>query len=626
MPPADDAVADASTTDTAAEPAAYTFPFDVPADLGAASEEDLRALHQQVREHSSSLFGTSPAAPSADTLAGLQACRDLAVAVAGEMKGRRDRAEEAAALAADIDGTDLPDSDGTDGDGDSDTDGDDGDGADTEPAPTEPTAVTAASRRPRVRDVARHSRAPQLPADAQRQVYASMTAAADVPGFSSGQRLTNFADVANAISGRLDQYPAMTAQRAGARGRYKKEQRPVTVYDPDAPSRQFQLRQYARHSVVQMRREFPKELRVRDGDQNGLAVAEYAAGERRLPGGNLRKSAELAVKNGRSLTAAAGWCAPSETIYDLLELETLDGLLDLPELQTTRGGWQIPDFGGPDFATIYGLLGSSGDTHLTEAEVIADTPKVCTEITCPDFTDVRLGVDYYCLTGGLLQRRGYPEVVARFSRAAVIALAHKINQGLIAALAASSGAVNVIPSDPSGDDAPSALLSAVELAVVDAKYRNRMSMNGTMEVVLPWWVLVPIRAAMARRRGVAMLAVSDAEILSWFTQRGAVPRFVYDWQDSFSGLATGPGGATPLTALPATALFMVYPAGTWVKAVQDVVALDTIYDSTLLETNQYTAVFAEDGWAPLQMGPISRIYRVNVDPSGVTGCCDLVGS
>jgi hypothetical protein len=54
--------------------------------------------------------------------------------------------------------------------------------------------------------------------------------------------------------------------------------------------------------------------------------------------------------------------------------------------------------------------------------------------------------------------------------------------------------------------------------------------------------------------------------------------------------------------------------------------LDTIYDSTLLSTNQYTAVFIEDGWAAMQMSPISRLYRVNVDPGGVTGCCDSVGS
>jgi hypothetical protein len=67
--------------------------------------------------------------------------------------------------------------------------------------------------------------------------------------------------------------------------------------------------------------------------------------------------------------------------------------------------------------------------------------------------------------------------------------------------------------------------------------------------------------------------------------------------------------------------FLAYPAGTWVKAVQDVVNLDTIYDSTKLATNEYTALFAEDGWAMLQMGPTTRLYTAIADPSGVTGCC-----
>jgi hypothetical protein len=54
--------------------------------------------------------------------------------------------------------------------------------------------------------------------------------------------------------------------------------------------------------------------------------------------------------------------------------------------------------------------------------------------------------------------------------------------------------------------------------------------------------------------------------------------------------------------------------------VQPVVNLDTIYDSTLLATNEYTALFAEDGWAVLQTCPDARQYTVEVDVSGCVGC------
>ena len=116
--------------------------------------------------------------------------------------------------------------------------------------------------------------------------------------------------------------------------------------------------------------------------------------------------------------------------------------------------------------------------------------------------------------------------------------------------------------------------------------------------------------------------VSDAEILGWFTTRRAVPRFVYDWQDAFSGLAGGPGGSSPITVFPDEVQFLVYPAGTWVKPVRDVINLDTVYDNALLTSNQYTALFAEDGFNVIKMCVESRLYQVDVDVAGLVGCCD----
>ena len=54
----------------------------------------------------------------------------------------------------------------------------------------------------------------------------------------------------------------------------------------------------------------------------------------------------------------------------------------------------------------------------------------------------------------------------------------------------------------------------------------------------------------------------------------------------------------------------MYPAGTWVRAVSDVITLNSVYDSTKLATNQVTHLFTETGWAMLQMCPLSPIYTV----------------
>lgn len=570
------------------------FPFAVPADLSAATNEELTSLLTSIREHAQTLASGSA---TAETVEALTSCRDLANQTREVLSTRQAQAD----LAASITGlTEQPEPT-----------------PEPEPIP-EPEPVVASGRRnPTVRDVAarRAGQEPDL-GDVPSNTAFTMTAAADFPGFfGTGQSIGTFEEAARALSQQLDRYPQVRS--AG-----RQITANTTIIDGGEGSSRgrvvgHELRTYSRHGGVQFRRNSSPELTVTDKTVDPYKVARFAGSEKRLSGGSLLSSFRSQVKAGTPITAAAGWCAPSEPIYELHGLSTLEGLLDLPELPTDRGGWQIPANGGPNFATVWSGIGNSGTTHLTEAQVEAESPsKYCWDIPCPSFTDVRLGVDYLCLTGGLLQQRGYPEVVQWFSEQAMNALPHKINQGVIAAIVTASGAATVVPADPSGDDAIAALLSAAELAIMDARYRNRMGVASTLEVVLPLWVLAQMRAAGSRRSNVDYAGLSDAQIVDWFAIRGAVPRFVYDWQDSFSGLATGPGGALALTALPTTVNFLIYPAGTWVKAVQSVINLDTVYDSTKLLTNEYTALFVEDGWAALQMLPLSRLYTAPVDPSG----------
>jgi len=54
-----------------------------------------------------------------------------------------------------------------------------------------------------------------------------------------------------------------------------------------------------------------------------------------------------------------------------------------------------------------------------------------------------------------------------------------------------------------------------------------------------------------------------------------------------------------------------------------VIRLDTLYDSTKLKTNQYTALFSEEGILVAKRGHDSRKYTVPLDPYGRTGAADL---
>jgi hypothetical protein len=430
--------------------------------------------------------------------------------------------------------------------------------------------------------------------------YGALVAAADVPGFATSQELS-MRQVAEAFINRTRGYRGL--------GNVKTE---------------------LTHGVATLVRDYPAEFSVQ-GTEADEDVFNNVIKESRLPGGSLLKSAELrrdeiAKRNPLrdSLVAAAGWCAPSETLYEVCFQGTTDGLIDVPEVQARRGGIRYNQ--GITFATIYGD-GSANFFNLTEAEVASGTTKTCIEITCPTFVDVRLGVTGICLTGNILTARAYPEAVETFTRAALTALAHKINFEVIADIVAGSDAVALTAVAPWVDDASvvSQVLSAVDMAVTDIKYRMRLEQSATLEVVMPFWILTQMRADWVRRNGPNDLTLANAEIMAAFAARGARVQFVYDWQDAFSGVATGPGAAAAVTAFPTSLVFLVYPAGTWVKAVQNVITINSMYDSTKLATNQYTHLFTEDGWAMAKMCGISRVYTVGICPSGATGAQREVG-
>lgn len=569
----------------------FTLPFEVPADLSALSAEEFAAFAEQARTAARAAL-----ADAATPAEGLVAYRDLMGSITGEETRRTELAAAADAARAEL-AAGLADPEPT---------------PDPEPEP-EPTPTPApVPGNPAPNPAPTPSPAPTSapsggtidPApEPEHAAVGVLVASADAPG-ARGE-LDNFATVGRLLDTQFGRYGRAAK---GAKG-------------PEAMrisgGNHFRLRggrSVQRHSIAAIERRYPTEFRVTDAS-DVRAMLEAVRSEARLPGGSLAASYLSQIQAGRSLTAAAGWCAPSEILYDLCSLSSLDGMLDIPTVQASRGGFQIPEDGGPAFSVIYDSIGDDGDVILTEYEVENGAEKVCVEVPCPDFVDVRLDVAYLCLTGNLLQQRGYPEAVTQFSQEAITALAHKVNASMIARLVAGSTAPTTINEPASSDDAASNLLSAVELAIMDMRYRNRMPLNTTVEVVLPAWVLGPIRASMARRRGVAEMAVSDAEIAGWFALRGARTQFVYDWQDAFTGGAFG--GSSPATAFPTSVNFLVYPAGTWVKAEQDVISLDTIYDNAMLTHNQFTALFVEDGLAALKMCHESRVYTTDVQPLGV---------
>lgn len=460
--------------------------------------------------------------------------------------------------------------------------------ADVEPAAkldTEPEAVTAAAPRGPIKlsGIRRHVHTPAPAITEETSVEdtapkARMTVA-DVPGFAADSD-ASFEDLAVALDRRLQGFNSGAYAAAARAGRAMSE----------------------RHGLAVVRKSFDERATVNSPESADAAMA-FAVNEKNLPGG--------------SLVAAGGWCAPSETVYDLLEGESRDGLISLPEINVTRGGIKFTK--GPKFADLY----AAPSFNFTEEEAKAGKylpdaanqgankvgAKPVYNVPCTDFEEVRLSAAGIHIQANLLQQRGYPELVARTIRGALVAHEHKMSERIIASMERQSTAVSM-DSGQIGAAAP--ILTAIELQVEHYRYAQRLSRSTTLEAVFPYWVHGAIRTDLSRREGVDLIDINDARIDAWFRSRGVNPQFVYDWQALT-------GDASAFKAWGGSLKFLLYSAGTFVKGGQDVITLDTVYDSVLLGQNDYTALFTEEGYLVAKRGHDARVVTVPLNPNGGTG-------
>lgn len=403
-------------------------------------------------------------------------------------------------------------------------------------AAAEAEAVVASGRKRVVAKAAAGAPAPVVPAARALPV---ITASADVPGFATGSVLGDLDDVAE---GFIQRFSAMPRGKVG------------NVQN--------------RYGVAQITKPRTDGLTI-DNFRSLQDLLQAASVEERLPGG--------------SLTAAGGWCAPSETVYDLCTIESTDGLWDIPEVQVSRGGLNFTK--GPSFEDFYAYAATA---FQTEAEAEAGTLKVCIPVECPPFTDVRLDAVYACVSAGILTNAAYPELIRRYVEGTLIAQRHAVSARMIAEAEAITG-----PAIPVPDVWANALsvLHALELVAEGERERFRMSRSATLEVILPFWVRPALRADLANRTGVELTNVTDAMLDQHFSNRGIRVQWLYNYQPldvTTAGVATD---------YPDTLETIMYPAGTFVMLTTDVIRLDAIYDSVGLSTNTYTAIFVEEGIA-----------------------------
>lgn len=422
-----------------------------------------------------------------------------------------------------------------------------------------------------VQTLARKTKRPAAPERDRGTV--SLLAAADVPGFAAGSDLEGMEALGDAVVSRMRGFTP-----------------------PAGDGSREDLRHFG---VATIKKPFEDDLIIDRGTED-MEVLLRAANEKRLEGG--------------SLVAAGGWCAPSETLYDLVGDETTDGILSLPEVVVKRGG--IRKTYGPQFADFYANAGFI----QTEAQAIAGTTKPCVEVTCPTFTEVRLDAVGLCIRVPILTNAAYPELVQRFVAGTLIAHQHMINANVISRLVTLAGAAKVITGIGSS---VADTLGALSQIADRRRQTSRLSLSASFEVVLPHWVKNTLKNDLSNRTGQTG-PVSDQQLNGYFTSMGLKVQYVYDWQDLPTVDVAGTAGEDESLTYPDTFDVLMYPAGTFVKGTSDVINLNAVYDAASLAANTYTGLFMEEGLLVTQMKPAGAdLVRIPICSSGRTGANDL---
>jgi hypothetical protein len=422
---------------------------------------------------------------------------------------------------------------------------------------TEPAKVEQPAAGAKVAVLATRVARPAKPAPARTPVV--ITAAADVPDFATGSRLETMEAVGTALVNRM-------------RGFGK-------------PSGDGLTENLQHYGVASFQLDFPQDLTI-DRHSDDMEVLMHAMQESRLP--------------GKSLTASGGWCAPSETLYDLCAGETTEGILSVPEVNAARGG--IKYTSGPDFSSIYTNVGFC----QTEAQAISGTTKTCYEVPCPSFVEVRLDVCGLCIKAPILTNAAYPELVQRWLTGSMVAHQHKMNAKVINAMATAAGTPETLT--PHGSTVADTV-DSLALVADGIRSQYRLSQSASMEVVLPWWVKGAMQNDLDNRSYAGQETIDGL-----FASRNLTPSFVYDWQDT-----PFPAGTAPAIAYPANFQALIFPAGTFIKATNDVISLNAVYDAASLATNIYTALFFEQGIAVLKMCYTAKAVTVPICNAGATG-------
>lgn len=551
--------------------------YELPDDLGSLSDEDI-TQHLAAASRDMSRFAKADVVTSKT----LPALRSLSASIKKLEAERDERLAAAAEAAAEIDAI-MNDTFGTEDGETAEAETAEAEGeteaAEAEADVVEPTAVvTASSRRSLNVAAVRAAQAGAAKGGLSRYLPQEViqgieiVASVDVPGYRPGQEI----ELSQITEGVMRRATGLKTSHGGT------------------------------GVVASYRLPFPADLIVTDSSSapEGSTAVAFAAKQNRL--------------NGGDLVASGGWCAPSETIYDITDVACADMLWDAPEVQLNRGGLRFFRTPTLDVAALTWTWTEAQD--IAAATQPAGPEKPCFVIPCPAPIDVRAEAIGVCLSVGILTQRFFPEMVDWYVRNAMVAHEIRIKTEMYNQARLSAATLAVTIPATGGFATFSAVYGAVALQAADMIERHNLCDSTELEVVFPFWFKNMMLADLARQQGKDPLTLTVADLQAEFSKLGVRIQFA-------RGLApdvpTNIGGAVPATAWPADVEFLIYPAGNFQIGRGPEINLGVIIDSVTVATND-EKIFTEEAVVLIDRMGLARRVTVTVCANGEVGARNAV--
>lgn len=371
----------------------------------------------------------------------------------------------------------------------------------------------------------------QAPADRAPQAQASVapvtiTAGADIPGYTAGSPIQDMKEVAEAMAKRLHGL------------------RRVNGGDGE------------QHIVASFSTYYPEErILTQDAESNWAKVQ--------------------AVTGPEALVASGGHSAPYEVRYEIFGLGTTERPVRdaLPKFSADRGG--IRFITPPVLSSYANAVGTW--TNVTDTDPGTETTKASLTVSAATETTVATDAITLQMQFGNLMTRAYPELIARHNELGLIQHAREAEQYLLGKIGDASTAVTTSSLIGFARD----FLVNVGRAAAAYRSRHRMASDAPLRLIAPSWVRDAMVADLALNMPGDGNLNASGEVDGYLSARGVNVTYTPD-QNVF-----GSQGATSMVEFGDTFSWYLFAEGSFLFLDGGTLDLGVIRDSTLVGTNDY---------------------------------------